>query len=219
MAIISGSAMGQFKNKFLNAVTQKWNGLNVARGYQPDVFNPNTNKQQLVRARFAAAIKMAKAFRAALKLSMLSLARSLHSTMYGTFCSINWDAISAGSPDDVTIDLASIKISKGGLQGVESTSIDWGTQEHLTIKVTFADNTGVGDADANDEVYLVVYQDDLQQAVISTASTRSTGSVGVEVPAEFNGMTGHCYLFCVGQGVNTVGMVSDSVYAGNGEIA
>lgn len=219
MAIISGSAMGQFKNKFLNAVTQKWNGLNVARGYQPDVFNPNTNKQQLVRARFSAAIKLAKALRATLKLSMLSLARSLHSTMYGTFCSINWDAINASQPDDVTIDYSAMKVSKGGLQGVESDTIDWGAQEHLTVKATFADNTGVGDADANDEVFLVLYQPELEQSVVSSSSTRSTGSVGVVLPNAWNGMTAHAYLFCVGQGVNTAGMVSDSMYVGNGEVA
>ena len=52
MAIQTGGPFGKIKNKLGGIVYRKWNNLNTAAAYQPDVRNPHTEDQELQRALF-----------------------------------------------------------------------------------------------------------------------------------------------------------------------
>lgn len=218
MAVISGSALGNFKNKFGNAVTAKWLNKNVARIYQPDVANPNTNPQKLVRARFSASVKFAASVGSFLRTVTRSLARSLGMTVYGWFVKANWAYVSASSPADVTIDYSSVKLADGSLEGISVSTVDWGTTTHLTIKVQWATQSASADCDPNDEIYMVAYNPELGKSVMSAAMLRSDGAGEIEVPASFNGMAVHVWAGVIGKGTTTQGRTSDSVYVGHDEV-
>ena len=219
MAKIKSSSLGLFSGKIGNVVTYITRGKNIVRIYTDTVANPNTNKQQLVRARFAALGKLSSDFLGAIDLGFAYRAKQRRNFPANNFMMANWEAVSASSADDVTVDYASMKLAAGPLSEVEFGTPDWGAQEHLTIAVPFTDNTGAPRTDANDEVYIFAYVPELGQGVLSTASTRSTASVSITVPTSWNGMTAHLWGFTVGQGSATAGTVSDSVYIGNGEVA
>lgn len=218
MGKIKSSSLGSFSGKIGNVVTYVTRGKNIVRIYTDNVANPQTNKQKLVRARFAALGKLSGDFLSAIELGYSYRAKQHRNFPLNNFFTANWDAVSASSPDDVTIDYSSLTVADGPIGKVAFGNVDWGAQEHLTIVAEFTDNTGAPHTDANDDVYIFAYVPELGQGLISSASTRSTGSVSIVAPAAWNGMTAHLWGFAVGQGDETAGKVSDSSYIGHDEI-
>lgn len=199
-------------------VYRMWKGRNVAAIMPASVHNPDTTKQKLVRARFKSLVKLGSDMLSAIRLGMAQRAKQYRFTESNFFFRENWDAISASSPDDVTVSFSDLKLAEGSIMNVSFGSVDWGSTEHLTIATTFTDNTGVDGADANDEVYIYAYVPELGQGILSSASARTTGSVSIACPSAWNGMTAHLYGFAYGQGDGTKGKQSDSVYIGHDEI-
>ena len=218
MGKIKSSSLGSFIGKIGNVVTYITRGKNFVRIYTDTVANPRTNKQKLVRARFAALTKLGGDFLSAIELGYSYRAKQRRNFPLNNFFTANWDAVSASSPDDVTIDFSSLQVAVGSLGEVAFGNVDWGAQEHLTIAAEFTDNTGAPRTDANDEVYIFAYVPELGQGLLSSASTRSTGSVSIVAPAAWNGMTAHLWGFAVGMGEKNNGHPSDSVYIGQGEV-
>lgn len=218
MAIWYGSALGRGKNKFGNAVLAKWKGLNVFKIYNPEVANPNTEKQQMVRERFATCASLAKQMRTPITMGLKALADALNSTIYGVFISENWRAVLATTPGSVVVNYSELVLAKGGLPGVSVLRLDLGANEHLTIEVQYAGNVGQEGTDSTDEVYAYVYNSEMKQGVLSSSSIRSENSVSVAVPNAWDGMRVEVYLLVMGRGDNTNGQVADSVFAGGGEV-
>lgn len=218
MAKISGSAMGQFRNKFGNAVTAMWQSINVARIYQPAVSNPNTEKQQAVRARFGAAVKLAKSFRAALIIGLKKFARSQVSTIYGTFTKLNWEAIGASSPDDITINYSELVVTEGSAQNATYATPEWGEGTHLEVSVGFDYPQIAGVTDVADELYMVLYAPDLGESILSRGVIATGDAIVIEVPSTWNGLQAHMWCFTISRLAATNGEASHSVYLGHNEI-
>lgn len=210
--------MGRFVNKFGNAVGLMWQDINVARIYVDDVANPNTEKQQVVRNRFRVLAQMAKRFRATLITGLLKYARSLTSTIYGTFVSLNWDCVEVSDPDAPIINYSELRISNGACEKPVLGSIVWGTETHLTVEVTFTYPEIADVTTQNDEAYLVLYCPDTNSSLISTPALVSGGGITLECPATWNGMQVYAWLFCVSRLEATNGQASPSIYCGHGEL-
>lgn len=217
MAKMSGSALGQFRNKFGNAVTAMWQSINVARIYQPIVSNPRTEKQQQVRARFAALASLAKQFRAVLLVGLRKYARSLTSTSYGTFIQLNWDTVDVGS-DPVTINYAELQLSHGGTQKPVVTATNWGSETHLKVFVDYEYPIINGVTSANDEVYLVIMDKTEERVAISTPGFADAGSVEIVLDESWNGRTAAAFMFVISRVPTSDGLASDTVYVGSGEV-
>ena len=90
--------------------------------------------------------------------------------------------------------------------------------EPSRVSVTYSTAADLPNADAQDKVYLFVYQPDTKQALISIPALRTTGTVELRIPSTWTGLTVHCYGFAIGDGRDTKGLVSDSSYIGTGII-
>lgn len=218
MAIINGSALGQFKNKFGNAVTAKWLGKNVARIYQPDVRNPQSEKQTQVRARFYGLSKLAKSMRPALLVGMVRNARDLSNTAYGRFVQLNWSAVEAADYENITINWSELKVSMGSGQAPVPGTQDWGTTEHLTVNVKFSYPILPDITSAADEIYMVLHCPDRDETYLSRAALASAEEVEYAVPSTWNGMQAYAWLFSVCHVPALEGAISPSVYVGHAEI-
>ena len=218
MAKISGSAMGQFRNKFGNAVAAMWQSINVARIYQPAVSNPNTEKQVQVRARFSALVKLAKSFRSALIVGLRKFARSKVSTIYGTFTQLNWEAVGASSPDDVTVNYSELVITEGSAVNATYATPEWGEGTHLKVSVGFTYPQIEGVTSMADELYMVLYAPDLGESILSHAVMASGDAIEVTVPSNWNGLQAHMWCFTISRYPTTDGSASRSVYLGHNEI-
>lgn len=217
MAINNGGVYGRNRNKAGGVVWFKWNALQVFREYVAQISNPRTDKQQIVRARFKECMRIARMARRALNVAMHSICRSMSTTVYGWCVKKNWEAVSASSPDNVTINWAVIKVSEGNCDEVTWGAVDWGAEEHLTIAATFAGNVGQTN-DADDEVYILAVVPELNQSLLSSPTVRSAGEITLTCPAGWNGLTVHLYGFTVSKSEESMGMPSDSAYIGQHEL-
>lgn len=62
MARLNGGLMSKLKGKLAGVVFQQYEGLNVAKEYQPNVKNPSTDDQVINRAKFKGASQMVALF-------------------------------------------------------------------------------------------------------------------------------------------------------------
>ena len=209
---------GKAVNKAGGLVWALWNGLNTQRAHNAQISNPRTAKQLQVRVHFSVVAKLAKAFRPALLMAMHSTAKAAVNTIYGLFIKLNYSIVSISAGGLVTVDFSNLLVTKGGCRKVNTSGgIDWGATEHLKISVPIS-SEGMTDENKDDEVYLVVYNDETKESVLSLAATRSDANVSVICPASFNGVVCHLYMFAISKEEQTMDMPSDSVYLGAAEV-
>ena len=218
MAKINSSSLGSFNGKVGNVVAYTVHGKNIVRIYTDQVSNPRTVKQQLIRARFTELVKLGSDMLSAVRIGYAYRAKQRKNTPLNNFMTGNWEAVSASSPDDVTVNYSELQVARGPLTGVVFGTVDWGSGEHLTVEVSFDGNADAPRTDPSDETYVFAYVPDLGQGMLSAAAMRSGDAVSLTVPASWNGMTAHLWGFTVGMGQATYGKVSESVYIGHGEI-
>lgn len=218
MGRISRSTLGMFRGKIGNVVTMIMRGRNFVRIYVDEIANPNTDKQLIVRARFSKLGKIAADFLDALTLGFHYKAKQKKDFPANEFLRANWEAVSASSPDDVTVNWAEIKVAEGPTKEVTFGTVDWGATTHLEIAATFVGNSSSTQHDSDDEVYIFAYVPEINEALISSPAVRSAGEISLTVPAGWNGMTAHLWGFTIGKTKKTNGKASDSTYIGHAEI-
>lgn len=226
MAIINGGLHGQAKKRVGNIVYRKWRNLNVAAKYQPNISNPDTEAQKLIRTRFAAISDLAGKLGAALILGFKAFVAGTKTPPKALFIKKNWPFVHADTPGTATIDYSDLQISDGPITAPDFGTIDLGTPQ--TIKVPINDNSGQT-VSSSDEVYLVIHCPEVGQTILSEAATRSDDSIVVEVPGDWNGTRVHVWGFATWggevlsvQGIpvnHTKGDASPSVYIGSGDIS
>ncbi len=212
----NGGYMGQQVGKLGPAVGRIWRGMNVYAGYQKFVKNPRTVDQLAVRAKFGTLASISRAMRAATKKGLAGIKTIWDGN--NAFMHINWDAVSGATAAEVAVSYADLVVSRGNLPPVVFGSADFETP--LTVKASFSSNEELDGADASDEVYMLVYQADLKQAVLGAPVLRSSEGIDVLVPASWSGMRVHVYGFAVAGGMNEEmkGQTSDSTFIGTGNI-
>ena len=207
-----------FVGKVGTVVGSFWKGLPVMRAYKRVVGNPNTNAQQLVRARFAAIGSLASAFLYAIRLGLKQVARSKKMTEGDVFVQLNWDCVQASDPSAATVDYTELVIAKGSLPEVLFGNATF--TEPLQVNVTMSDTSGVIGANANDVVYIFAYSPEAGAGVISDGrNKRSDASASLNVPAYWNGHRVHVWGFAIGAGSDNAGVISNSRYLGAGTIS
>lgn len=226
MAIITGGLHGQAKKRVGNVVYRKWRNLDVAAKYQPNVSNPRTEQQQLIRTRFGAASDLAGKLGAALVLGFKAFVAGTKVPPKSFFIKKNWLFINSVTPGTATIDYSDLALSDGPIAAPAFGSIS--TSDPLTIKVDLTDNSSQTVADS-DFVYMVVYCPELGQTILSNAVTRADGDVTVIVPSSWNGCRVHCYGFATWGGevlsvqgipvTHNLGDASPTVYIGTADIS
>lgn len=220
MSKYSKGYMGEQIGKLGPAVGRKWRGIAYMAAYQKNVSNPNTEDQQLVRARFRSLTALMHAFRQAITLGYGAVAARRGMTECNMFVKRNWLRVTAIDPADVQVAYSGLQVSEGNLPCVTFGAADFGGATHLTISVAMEGNSDVPDADAEDKVYLFAYCPDNGQGVLGSPALRSASEVSVTVPGSWDGLTVHVYGFAVGtkEDVNK-GWRSNSAYCGTGEMS
>lgn len=211
--------LGAQIGKLGNAVGRTWKGRSVMAVYQPNVANPRTEAQQKNRAKFSRAGKLASAFLNAILVGMGYAAKQYRLTEGNVFVKQNYDEITANSPDDVTVNYSGLKVSEGNLPEVSFGQVNFGTSQHLQISCPITGGVDQPGADDDDNVYLVAYCPEKNQAVLGSPAKRDAASVSVNVPAAWDGMDIHVYGFAVSNPLLPKKRTSATTYCGTGEVA
>lgn len=199
-------------------VFSKLFGQQIIREYAKPS-NPNTEKQQLVRARFLFMTKLGLVFDQSSLLALKSKANSNGMFPNNMFFSLNYKNITGTTPDNVSIDPSKIVVADGNLPGVMfSPSIGTTTPGRLTLTVTDVLATAPRASD-EDNIYVVAYCPDAEMAILSAPARRTDGAtLSVAYPAAWSGLEVHCYGFVMGGLEKTTGKASRSEYIGHAEL-
>lgn len=216
MAIYNAGYLSPIRKKLGNAVGRKWRNLDVLSVYQPNVRNPKTNAQELVRTRFGVASGIAMNMANALALGFGVITKGTKVPPRSYFIKVNWNHIHASSPGSATVDYDELIIAKGSLVAFQFGTPSFATP--LAVSVAISDNSSAEGASTNDIAYIMVYDPESGEGILSEGKKRNEGQIAVEVPDYWNGHRVHVYGFGVGAVDVNPDKVATSRYLGSGTI-
>lgn len=217
MAIYNAGYLSPIRKKLGNAVGRKWRNLDVLSVYQPNVRNPRTSAQQVNRYRFGALSSIAMNVATTVALGFEAVTRGTKVPTRSYFIKENWSKVSATSAGVVTVTYTDLTFSKGGLPMIQFGNPSFG--DPLEVNVPLADSGSATGADPNDDVYVIVYDVNNGESILSEPKKRSDEEVVVLVPDYWNGHNVHCYGFGIGGGTENRGVISNTRYLGTGTIS
>ena len=218
MALYQKGILGEFWNRVGTVVGRKWyRGKFAMASYAKRVSNPNTEAQQLWRARFATAGELGTAMLGGLNIGLLGRRQRRVSTVLGEFVKLNLPQIQAATPDSVSIDYTTLIVAQGHGTPVQFSAPQFDNPQQ--VSVIFDPNDEYPFADDNDDVYVMVYCPDCKQAVLGQPVKRSVGRATVDVPSYWSGMKVHLWGWTIGGGIDNKGRISNSSYLGSGNIS
>lgn len=215
MGKINQGILDGFNGKVGTVVGYKFKGKKVMRAYVDKIRNPRTSLQMDNRERFKTLTQLASAFIGANKIGLERVANSLRNTVNNSFMKVNQGAVSVMG-GEAEVDYGSLKCSIGSLPQAGFGNASFA--EPQRVSVSYSTSADMPRADAQDKVYLFVYQPDTKQGILSAPALRTTGTLELRVPSTWTGLTVHVYGFAVGDGRDNAGLRSDSCYIGTGII-
>ena len=217
MAIYFAGYLSPIRNKLGNAVGRKWRTLDVLAVYNGRPRNPRTTAQQSQRAKFGYIAKVARAFSTAAELGFKPMCDGTPVPQRSMFIKKNIDNVDVTDITAPTIDLTEIVCAEGGLPNASFGNASFA--DPLSVSVPLTDTSDTPGADRRDNVYIFVYNKDQNSGILSAGVARGNAEITVTVPATWNGERVHVYGFVVGNGPETMGSVSNSVFIGQGNIS
>ena len=209
MGTIKQGILGGFSGKVGTVIGASWKGIAYMRSIAQSVKNPRSAKQVAHRAKFIMLVDLLKQFSDFIAISFKEYAKKM--SEFNAATQINYkNGLIGGTYPNFTVDPSKMVVACGSLTGVPSATAEINSG---MIKTSWTDNTGEGDASADDKVLLVFYNTTKDQIVANanTGKTRSNGSYSTTIVDAWGGDTVACYLaFQKADG----SVVSDSVYAG-----
>lgn len=218
MAKLRGNLFGGYTGKLGLNYGRYVHGVNLGAMMptKRDAAKSSAQQKDLME-RFAALGVIASAFLNAIRLGLKVVAKTIGPLVseFDAFVKINKDAVHVMG-GVAEIEYGELQIAKGHLPmvGFSAASFD----EPLRVSVAFTPNSDIPGANADDDVYLVIYEPESQQTVMSAPVKRSSAAVEVRVPSTWAGLTVHCYGFAIGNGRENKGVISDSAYVGTGNV-
>lgn len=167
------------------------------------------------RERFKILVELARGFASAIEVGIRPVPQGM---LGGRNIFMKRNKLNVHVTDDgaIEVNYSKLELSSGVLTAPSFKTPK--TDTGMRVDVQYDAESDVPGTDDNDEVYILVYQPELKQGLISAAGRRSTGTVGVKVPALWSGTEVHIYGFAVGGGRLNRGICSNTVYLGKSTV-
>lgn len=216
MGQIKKGILGGVSGKVGNVVGGSWKGIDYLRVLPASVTNPKTINQTTVRTKFAMLVRFLRSFTPLIRLGFKS--EAVKQTSFNAAMSYNYHHAIAGEYPDLSIDYASVAVSRGDLPGAVNPVA--ASEEAAKVSISWEPNTGQPKASDTDVAIAVVYNPEQQDAIYTLdAAPRSEGSATLDVPASYSGQEVHVYMaFMVldqALGGQSKQAISNSAYAGS----
>lgn len=208
MAIVQNPITGRTRGKFSTAVFSKQFGKNTMRSKALSVRNPKTPAQLEQRAKFNTALNFVRQIIGIVRIGYAKFASGM--SAYNTAMrQLMLEAVSGVYPD-FDISYADVLISQGALTGFSAPAAL--AAPVLKINLAWTDNTGQGNAAADDILYYCIINKDAGTVTAGTNNRTRTAGADVINSAGAAGEDCEVYAFFVSA---TTGEACDSVYLGN----
>ena len=229
MAIITGGLHGLARKKVGNVVYRDWRNMLVASAYNPNVQNPKTDNQTIVREKFAAISGLAKKMAVGLTLGLKNFCAGTKVPTRSMFIKKNWSLVTVDNPGMAPLfEFSEMSVADGPLEPPILGTPDFSVAGVIKIPHT-ANNQDL--VSGQDSVYCVVYNIVKKRSQCLFAAARDEDSaIELLVPTSWSGDRVEVWGFCVSEKNNTMtlngvtreykkGDASPSVFVGMGELA
>lgn len=188
---------GNWSGKVGNVVGRIREGRTVLAIYQPIVSNPQTVGQQTARMKFKILSKFFSTCLSAVQVGFRNRDGYKMGSAYSSAVGFNLKK----SPSAITGTYPNLSQAYNNTQVSEGTvelpfnpsaSIDSGTAQ-----VSWSDNSGLGNADANDKICFLMYNPAKDQAIYVEQGIRSDRNASFAVPTAWTGDAAETYMFCM----------------------
>ena len=212
MGVANQGVFGAWQKRVGNVVGRIVQGRNIYSIYQPQVSNPQTQAQQTNRSAFSVMAEFVSQSLAAIRVGFRNLDGYKKGSAYSSALGYNLTKAKAisGTYPNLEVNYNKVVVSEGGVDLPYDPS---GTVADGELTVSWADNSGQGDALATDKAALFLFNTTQKKSVFAvTDSKRSDRTAKISVPTAWTGDTAVGYLFMVREdkGVNSM-----STYVGS----
>lgn len=186
MAKQFGGAFANYYGKVGNVIARIRQGRTILSIYQPNVHNPRTAAQVAQRTDFGVITKYLSPLSPILKYGFHSLDGYKTGNYFSAAVGFNLNhdvLVTEGQSREV--DASKLYVAEGRIDLPYSPSA---TADGTTLSLTWADNSGMGDALGTDKVMVAALNDSKGQAVINTEiATRADRNGTVTLPSAWTG--------------------------------
>lgn len=182
-----GGMFANWYGKVGNVVGRIRQGRTIVSIYQPNVSNPRTDAQIAQRARFTALAKPLAAMSGFLKVGFHNLDGYKTGNYYSAAIGYNMRIpnIFDEQGSEVEVDLSKLAVSNGNIDLPYSPSA---TADGTTLSMTWADNSGMGNALATDNVMVLAYNAIKNVSMFNTAiAERAERNATMQLPSAWTG--------------------------------
>lgn len=205
---------GNWSGKTGNVVGRIRENRTIYAIYQPNVANPNTEQQRIVRGAFTALAQFFSMLGAAARIGF----RDLDGYKYGTWFSaavgynkkIDGSTIWTPVSEVTKVGYDVVKLSLGTLLNLQAVA---GTLDGSDISASWTDNSGMVNATADDKIVMALCVPELRESIVQTeAAKRSDRTAVVTCPSSWSGSTVEAWVFVTSPDGS---LVSTSQYLGS----
>jgi len=199
MATIKKGILGGVSGKVGNVVGGSWKGVDYLRSLPAEVRQANSTLQISQRMKFKAVIDFLKPLNELIRIGFKP--DSAKMTAFNAAMSYNYNnALTGDFESGFSIDYAKALVARGNLAGIAGAVIESANPGQLSLNWT--DNSAETGAAATDILYVGVYNPDKGTAVVRINSAqRATGTVTIDLPADYSGDLVQCYAGFLGTDV------------------
>lgn len=215
--------LGDQVGKVGPVVARIFRNENVFSAYQPNVKNPRTDKQQRQRGRFAVMSQLSHQMACGARFGFINAVKGTNLSPRNMFQKLNFEYVTSTAPGTVLTDFTGFSVARGLLDNVSPNMPQFDTPEKVIVG--FSDPGAPCHRTVNDMVYVYIFCPDAKQGILSEPVSVREGEIGVPVPASWNGLKAHVWMFTRNDGAPVpslgieTGDCSDSAYVGNGTIS
>lgn len=175
--------LGNYSGKVGNVVGRVRQGRTIVGVYQPIVNQPNTTAQVNQKNLFGDIIKLLAPLAPVVKETMRNVIR--YGSAWNALVKVNLPEAVTGDFPNKTLDYEKVIVSVGTLDLPFNTQ---GSVDGSTLNVAWTDNSGLGNATADDASVLIALNTNKSQVIYNLeASKRSDRTATLTFPAAWNG--------------------------------
>lgn len=178
MGKISQGIWGGFSGKVGPVVGSRWRNICYIRSLAARVSNPNTARQRCQRGKFRTVVGFLKTILPYIQIGFSGYEQN--KSAYNAAVSYLMCHAFTGSGEDAGLDFGKVRVSRGSLTPAAGASV---SRQGGRVVFTWSDNSGEGDAAADDVALLLVYNKKRGDAIYSLSGTaRSDCEASLPLP-------------------------------------
>lgn len=205
MGKIKQGILGGFSGKVGPVIGSSWKGKAYMKGIALSFNDANTLEQQVQRQKFSLTVGFVYTLKSFILMTFRSVAEGM--TELNAAVSYNIQHAISGAFPNQTVDYSKALVGDGPIDNVYNPQMAF---EEGALQFMWTDNSGIGNAEMNDNIYVVAYNPDKHAAVQNLLGPRNSRTGSLATPASWADDTVH--VWTVAMRSNTSGR---STYLGS----